>query len=222
MEILPGVHWIDGINGNCYLIDADELTLIDTGMPRKTKKILRYLTETLHTKPSKLKMIILTHGDIDHIGNASQLKEITGAKIAAHKVEAEYITGKKKRAMPKGGLAILFRLLSPLMRVKPFEIDVKLEDGDTIAEMKVIHTPGHTPGSIALYDARRKVLFTGDTLFYRDGKVKGPSEKFTMDMKSALLSIEKFRALDFDTILGGHGDPLKKGAAAMVRKFRTA
>ena len=53
MEIVPGVHLIEGINAHCYLIDGPELVLIDTGMPRKTKKILRYITDTLHRYPKR-------------------------------------------------------------------------------------------------------------------------------------------------------------------------
>jgi glyoxylase-like metal-dependent hydrolase (beta-lactamase superfamily II) len=69
MEIVPGIHVIEGISAHCYLIDGPELTLIDTGMPRKTKKILRYITDTLQKTPTDLKTILLTHCDIDLIGN---------------------------------------------------------------------------------------------------------------------------------------------------------
>ena len=97
MEIIPGIHWIEGINGNCYLIDGSELTLIDTGLPRKAKKILGYITGGLGRKPGDLKTIILTHCDNDHIGNAFELRNKTGAKIAAHSLDAEYIAGRKQR-----------------------------------------------------------------------------------------------------------------------------
>ncbi len=71
MEIVPGIHWIEGINGNCYLLVGTSLTLIDTGLPHKAKKILSYITETLQRSPSELKTIILTHFHPDHIGNAA-------------------------------------------------------------------------------------------------------------------------------------------------------
>ena len=105
------------------------------------------------------------------------------------------------------------------MKVQPFQIDLVLNDGDKIAGLAVIHVPGHTPGSIALYDPKRKVLFTGDTLRYRDGKVEGPPKKFTMDPERVQQSIEKLKSLDFDIMLGGHGEPLKHDASAKVREF---
>jgi len=219
MEIVPGIHWIEGINANCYLLVDKELTLVDTGLPHNTKKILGYIYEELHRQPSDLKMIILTHCDIDHIGNALELRNITDAKIASHSDDAEYIAGRKVRMMPKGAMSILFKLLAPFMKVKPFQVDVILNDGDKVAGLDVIHVPGHTPGSIALYDSKRKVLFTGDTLGYRDGKVQGPSERVTTDMKLARQSISKLKLPDFGVMLCGHGEPLKFGASAMVRKF---
>ena len=78
MEIIPGIHRVDDVNGNCYLIVRDRLTLIDTGLPRNSKKILRYIENTLKRTPSDLATIILTHYHIDHTGNVSELKKLTG------------------------------------------------------------------------------------------------------------------------------------------------
>ena len=219
MEVVPGVHWIEGINGNCYLIVNQTLTLIDTGLPRNAKKILRYITENLHRKPSDVTMIILTHSHFDHTGNAEQLRVVTGARIAAHQEDAVYIEGKQQALVPKGGMGMLFKVLSPLIKVRPFPVDTVLKDKDEIAGLSVIFTPGHTPGSISLYDAKRKVLFTGDTLRYVNGVLEGPSEKFSRDVALARASIKKLTALQFTTLLSGHGVPLTDNAAQRVRDF---
>jgi hydroxyacylglutathione hydrolase len=220
MEIIPGIHWIEGMNCNCYLIVEDEqLVLIDTGLPRKAKKIMAYITDNLHRKPKDLKLIILTHSHWDHTGSAQDLRKVTGTKIAAHKIEAEYISGRKHAPRPTGAIGLVFKLLSPFVKVRPFEVDTVLSDGDTIAGLRIIHVPGHTRGSIALYDPARKVLFPGDMLRYRKGTVEGPPEHFSYNMKQVRRSTEKLRSLDFDTMLGGHGGPLKKGAAKKVRKL---
>jgi hydroxyacylglutathione hydrolase len=221
MEIVPGIHMIQGITAHCYLVDNTELILIDTGMPKKTKKILRYITDTLERTPSDLKTILLTHCDIDHIGNALELRNITGAKIAAHPQDAEVIAGKKMRMTPKGGMRILFKLLESFLQVKPFEVDSMINEGDTISGLTVLHMPGHTQGSIALYDSKRKVLFIGDMLGFRDGVVQGPSKSVTMDMEQAYQSIEKLHNLDFTVMLSGHGAPLRSDASAKVREFIT-
>jgi hydroxyacylglutathione hydrolase len=221
MEIVPGIHMIQGITAHCYLVDNTELILIDTGMPKKTKKILRYITDTLERTPSDLKTILLTHCDIDHIGNALELRNITGAKIAAHPQDAQVIAGKKMRMIPKGGMRILFKLLESFLQVKPFEVDSMINEGDTISGLTVLHMPGHTQGSIALYDSKRKVLFIGDMLGFRDGVVQGPSKSVTMDMEQAYQSIEKLHNLDFTIMLSGHGAPLRSDASAKVREFIT-
>lgn len=217
MEITPGIHWIEGINGNCYLLADKDITLIDTGLPHKTKKILGYISDELHRKPSDLKMIVLTHCHVDHIGNAQELKKLTGARIAAHQEDAEYISGKKKLPGPRGVMRIIFKLGAQFMKVQPFPVDLLLHDGDKVVGLTVLHVPGHTPGSITLFDSKRKVLFTGDTLRYRGGKVEGPPNKFTMNPERAQQSIEKLKRLEFDIMLGGHGEPLRSGASAKVR-----
>jgi len=219
METVPGIHWIEGITGHCYIVVDKELTLIDIGMPHKTKKILRYITDELQRTPSELRTIVLTHCDIDHIGNALELRNLTGAKIAAHPHDAEVIAGKKIRMMPKGGMRILFKLLRSFMRVKPFHVDIMIKEGDNLSGFSVLHMPGHTMGSIALYDSKRKVLFIGDTLGCRDGVVQSPSKNVTMDMNQAYRSIEKLKDLDFIVMLSGHGEPLRSNASAKVTEF---
>jgi glyoxylase-like metal-dependent hydrolase (beta-lactamase superfamily II) len=196
-----------------------EITLIDTGLPHKTKKILQYITTELRRKPSEVKTILLTHGDVDHIGNAEELRRLTGAKLAAHPDDAEIMAGRKTRLIPKGGMSILFKLLLPVMRTKPFQVDLLANDGDNIAGLRVIHMPGHTPGSIAFYDEKRKVLFTGDALGFRNGKVHGPSERITMDSTKAYESLEKLASFDFTVMLSGHSKPLQADASAKVREF---
>ena len=119
--------------------------------------------------------------------------------------------------LPKGGIGVMLRLLSPFMRPAPVKADIILHESDVIAGMKVIHIPGHTPGSIALLDEKRKVLFPGDTLRYRDGRIEGPPAKFTPDPELARRSIERLKRYDFDVMLAGHGEPLRGGASEKVR-----
>jgi glyoxylase-like metal-dependent hydrolase (beta-lactamase superfamily II) len=77
--------------------------------------------------------------------------------------------------------------------------------------------PGHTAGSIALYDENRKILFSGDTLVYEAGIVHGSPPKLTMCPESVESSCEKLLAIDFDVMLGGHGAPFKPDAAKRIR-----
>lgn len=221
MEIISGIHLIDGTISHCYLLVDKEMTLIDTGLfPWYTHKIINYITHELHRIPSELKTIILTHIDIDHIGNACRLKRITGAKIALHTKDIDILRGKTKRTFPTSKLGVFFRFFTKILQ-NTFEVDYKLNDGDTISGLTVLHVPGHTPGSIALLDMHRKILFTADTLSYRDGFVKGPSKRYSMDVVQACQSINKYTTLDFNIMLSGHGDPLMADAAVKVKQFLT-
>jgi glyoxylase-like metal-dependent hydrolase (beta-lactamase superfamily II) len=219
MEIVPGIHQIDGVQGNCYIIARDRLILIDTGLPRSSKKILRYISDTLKRDPSELSTIILTHYHIDHTGNVRELKSLTDAKVAVHDADADFVAGKKTPPAPKGRLGLPFRLLGMFFRPAFVEPDIRLKTGDAITGLACIHTPGHTPGSICLLDPATKVLFAGDILKYDGEKLSGAPAQFTMDTDEARRSINLIATLDFAVLLCGHGIPLTSGAAEKVRDF---
>jgi glyoxylase-like metal-dependent hydrolase (beta-lactamase superfamily II) len=218
MEIVPGIHQVDGVNGNCFLIVRDELTLIDTGMPRNSAKIVNYIQDILNRKPTDIKTIVLTHFHIDHVGDASDLKKLSGAKVAIHEADADYVAGRKTQPAPRGVKGMIFKVLIPLFfGSRPVEPDIKLNDGDTIAGLTTIHTPGHTPGSICLFDPALKTLFAGDLLRFNGSKIEiGVSPLDTSEVQQ---SINKIAAIDFDIMLSGHGIPLRPDASVKVREF---
>jgi len=216
MEIIEGIHQVDGVNANVYVVvEGKELTLIDTGMPGNAGKILNYVTK-IGKQPSDISQIVLTHYHIDHAGSAYELKKATNAKIAVHEEDADFVSGKKAAPKPKN---ILFRAFSSVIKVKPVEVDTRLKEGDKIGRLIVVHSPGHTAGSICLHDVENKVLFVGDALRYKDGKLEGPPERMTPDMSAAKQSIRKIAKLDFDLMLSGHGDPLRPEAASRVKEL---
>lgn len=219
MEIIPGVHQIDGVNGNCYIIIGDGLVLIDTGLPNRTKKILEYVQVALGCIPSDIETIILTHYHLDHTGNAYELWDITGARVAIHENDADYVAGIKHMPIPGGFMGFLYRLLKVFFKFKPVQPDILLHDSDRIAGLTCIHTPGHTPGSICLYDPKFRLLFAGDTLRFMKGKVEGPPAQFTANKDQARASIEKIAKVDCDIMLSGHGEPLLSRASEKIREF---
>ncbi len=218
MEIVPGIHQVDGVKGNCFIIVQDDLTLIDTGMPKNSAKIVNYIQDVLKRKPSDIKTIVLTHFHIDHVGDAFDLKKLSGAKVAIHEADADYVSGRKTPPVPKGGMGMIVKVLMPLFFIsKPVEPDIKLKDRDIIAGLTCIHTPGHTPGSICLFDPASKILFAGDLLRFDGITIKmGP---LPLDTREVQQSINKIAALDFDIMLSGHGIPLRPDASVKVREF---
>jgi glyoxylase-like metal-dependent hydrolase (beta-lactamase superfamily II) len=222
MEIVTGINQIDGIQGNCFLVERDGLVLIDTGLPRSGKKILAYITGTLRRELHDVHTIIITHYHVDHTGNVAKLRRATGAKVAIHADDADYLTGKTPAAPLKGIRGRVLNLLMFLWPCEPLVPDILLHDGDTLAGLRCIHVPGHTPGSIALLDPERRVLFCGDALLTKNGIVGGPPSGATDNMERAMESIKVIAGLDFDVLLSGHGVPLRPKASDKVAGFLKA
>ena len=164
MEIIPGVHKIDGVTGaNCYLVTSgQEMILVDAGMRGSSKKVEIYLKK-LGKNPADIKYIVLTHSDIDHVGGAAETKKLTGSKLVIHALDAPVLAGKAKGKHVKGLLGMLFKLMSPVIRFPPVEPDIVVRENIDLAGFKIIYTPGHTDGSISLY-LPGKLIFVGDAL----------------------------------------------------------
>jgi len=219
MEVVPGIHRVDGVKGaNAYLvIGKDKMVAIDTGMPGNAKRIGRYI-ERLGKNLSDVEFIILTHADIDHIGSAAELKSVTGAKLVIHLDDAPILRGKQSFKTIRGPLGFIFKLAMNLMRYHPVEPDIVLSGDSEIESFRIIHTPGHTDGSICVYKPG-KVIFVGDALRSDPGgNPKPPPRRISLDEAKARISLEKISALDFDVLLPGHG-PLVNNASQKVKNM---
>jgi len=197
------------------------LTLIDTGMPGNSAKIADYLRSLGKRQTSYT--IVLTHSDIDHAGSVAELKERLGnVKVAIHEADAPRLAGEKPAKEVRGIVGVLFKIISPFMRLKPVEPNILLKDGDTIRELHVIHTPGHTEGSICLYSENLRALFVGDAL-RTDKKrdLKLPSDAMSLNVEEAKASIRKIAPYDFELLLPGHGPPILTGASKKVKELIT-
>lgn len=207
---------MDGVNCNVYLVeDGGKLLLIDTGLPRSDKKIIKAI-ENLNRSPSDVSTIVITHFHMDHVGSLKKMKEATGAKVAVHEADADFVAGTKEAPKPKN---LMIRALSSVMKSTPVEPDLRLKEGDKIGRLQVISTPGHTEGSISLLDSEQKVMFVGDAVRFMDGKLVGAPAQFTLDEAKAKESIGKIATYDFNIMLSGHGQPLTENASQKVKEF---
>ena len=218
MEILSDVHWVDGVTANTYLVLGDQITLIDTGTPGKQGDILNYLETVLKGKPEDIKTIVLTHHHMDHTGSLSELKKITNADIAVYKDDVDIISGEKPSSDPIY-MRFVSRLMATFTSYKYIKSNISLEENDMIDNYRVIHTPGHTPGSIALYNSDNGVVFVGDTLTYNGKRVGGPPSLLINDHEALKQSIKKISDLDSRIMLSGHGKPLIENAPEMIKDF---
>jgi hydroxyacylglutathione hydrolase len=222
-ELTKNVHKVDGVNANSYFVIEPEgsLTLIDSGTGADGGKILAYAS-SIGKKPADIKTIVLTHWHVDHVRGAAAIKAATKGNVAIHELDADILSGKAKAPGPKGGMGVLFALLSVFFKSKPVVPDVLLKDGDKLGGLTVIHTPGHTAGSISLLYPEGKAIFVGDAIISSDGGVKGPPKQFTQDMKQARESIGIIAKQDFRLMLSGHGKPIdSQDAPKMVARYLT-
>lgn len=203
MELMRGVHVIETL-ANCSLLTDDRLVLVDTSVDTEAVEVLAYLREHGY-RPTDVAHIVVTHTHPDHVGGLAALKEGTDAEVAAHRLEAGYVA--KTASYPGRPLA---HAACP--------VDVLLEDGDVYQELRVIHTPGHTPGNIALLDEARGLLIAGDTVRNDGGRLGPMPDIYNLDPGEHRDSIRKVAELDFEALIVGHGPPLRSGAAARLRK----
>lgn len=206
MEIAKGVHLIETY-ANCALYADGRLVLIDAGVDADAKDILAYLRKVGHA-PKDVGSIVITHTHPDHVSGLAAVKaQAPGAKVAAHRDDADYVARTKVYPGPPGA-----------QRHKAVPVDVRLEDGQAFEGFLVIHTPGHTPGSIALLDRERKVLVAGDSM--NNEKGLGPmSDEYNIDARQHRQSIKKLANYEFETIVFGHGRPIMKGGGAQVKSL---
>jgi glyoxylase-like metal-dependent hydrolase (beta-lactamase superfamily II) len=224
MKINENVYLFEKIKGaNAYLFISDnsEISIIDAGMPGNAPKILSQISE-LNISLEKIKYIILTHADIDHIGSVADLKKATGALVAIHEKEIPYLLGEKKKklkGMIGGMIVLILGILLKFMKTQNIVPDITLKEGDSIGGLKVISTPGHTEGSISLYNAE-SVLFSGDAIITdKHSNIKGFNNIATSDTLEAAKTINKIKHLKFEVLLPGHGSPVLKNASDKLRAY---
>ena len=218
MEIIPNVHLIPNIVANPYLlIDPDGLTLVDAGLPGSHKKILRYLAG-LGYAPKDLKRILITHSDYDHVGGLAALKVATGARVFASPVEAQAMAeGHASRPVkPRSFITrLLFGLMGSLFKPTPVQADELLSDGQTfpvLGGLRVVETPGHTPGHISLFAALAGILFCGDSIVSEEGGLRGSTGANNWDQASSDESVRKQAALGASIVCSGHGPVVLEAA----------
>lgn len=203
MEISKGVEMLHldfhgSIIHPVLLWDRDMAVLIDTGFPGQMED-LRVAMEKVGVSFDKLKAVILTHQDVDHIGSLPQILQECGdhLHVYAHELEKPYIQGE-----------------IPLLKDGHLEnppkgrVDYTLSDGQELpfcGGIRVIHTPGHTLGHISLYLTKSKTLVAGDSMYSVNGILAGIHEPSTPDMDAARLSIKKYVDLDIASVVCYHG-----------------
>ncbi|MGH2610694.1 MAG: MBL fold metallo-hydrolase [Tepidiformaceae bacterium] len=219
--VVPGVYLLDLGLSQAYLWDrGDALTLIDTGIAGSEQAILAAL-RSLGRSRVEVDDIVLTHYHDDHRGSAARLANHTGATVVAHGADEPVISGRESQPPPnltEEERPFAERVMPLVPQARPVEVARTVVDGDELAGgAVVVHVPGHTPGSIAIFVPSLRVLFTGDTIASVEGApILGP---FNLDRELAKESVRKQAGLDFDVACFGHGAPIVGGAKARIAEM---
>ncbi len=236
MQIAKGLHRIGSDIVNSYLVvDEGGVTIIDAGLPRYWTLLERELAQVGKTLDD-VRALILTHGDSDHIGFAAQLYREKG--IAAYLHPADTARARLEVKKPNSGWGPV--KIGPLagfmwysarqggLRIPPAGELRPVEDGqvlDVPGAPRIIHVPGHTPGSIAVHVPAVDALFIGDTMTTRNvlTGVTGPKPApFTLEPEQAVASLGRIDPVDATWVLPGHGPAWDGGVAEAVRLTREA
>ena len=221
MEVRPGIHQIPGLRwSNAYLlVEEERLTLVDAGLPGSGHKIFHYI-RSIGRNPRELQQVLLTHGHPDHVGPLKKLSQTTGAAITVHRADTRHRQGSQEHWLHYHGQLIFLPGSLPFLHRIPAHGFI--EDGQVLpvlGGLQVLHTPGHTAGSVCFYLAAQGVLLTGDTLL-GDGYIfRRPVPFPGTNFRDYRASVERLAGLSFETALVGHGRPVLEGGTARLQEM---
>ena len=200
-------------------------TLVDTGVPGLEEAIAAAMAEA-GVGIEDLRRIVLTHQDIDHVGSLHALAQASGARVLAHEVEAPFIDGSQQPRFARPEVLERGPEFRPVVEsLRPTPVDHTLTDGerlDLAGGVRVVSTPGHTPGHQCLYLERSRTLIAGDALLAHGGCLHRPSPDFTMDLATAHESVLKLAELDVRAIVCYHGGVVDDDTNGQLRRLAAA
>jgi len=216
VELAPAVWRIptslgNMINSYAFREPDGTITLVDVGLRWIGARRIRAGLAAIGARPGDVGRIVVTHAHVDHVGSLARVVADTGAEVVAHEREAPYLRdGRTPRAVKKKPSRI------PAVAVAGQFLDGALLP--VAGGLRVVHTPGHTPGHVSLLHEPTGVLVTGDALFNVRAISYGLS-RFCTDPALNRTSADALGDLDFEVAAFTHGPEIRVGAREAVRAF---
>lgn len=221
--------------------DEKEFILIDTGMPKTSKQLIKAAEERFG-RQSRARAILLTHGHFDHVGSVIELVEEWKCPVYAHAEEMPYLTGRKPYPKPdaavQGGMVAK---MSPVFPREPLELGRHVmaypEDGTVphLPDFKWIHVPGHTEGQVAFFREKDRLLIAADAfvstkqenlyeVVTQQKEINGPPRYLTPDWTQAKETVVRLQQLNPEIAITGHGpvvggEELRQGLDELVQNW---
>jgi glyoxylase-like metal-dependent hydrolase (beta-lactamase superfamily II) len=234
MQIASSLHRIGNGSVNAYLIEeSGEVTIVDAGLPGYWADLPGELA-AMGRSLDDVRALVLTHGHSDHIGFAERFRRERSLIPQVHDLDARMARGEVKPVNQQSGKTrigpligfLLFGIRRGALRTPPLAEVATFGDGATLdvpGAPRVIHVPGHSPGSAALHFAGHDALLIGDafaTLAVTSGAVGPRIAPFTSEPAEALASLERIETVEARWALPGHGEPWTGGVGAAVAAVR--
>ena len=225
VRIADGVFQMRALGARVtVLAESGDAILVDSGLPGSYRIVTRGLMDCGVAR-DRISRVVVTHAHPDHSGGLAELVAGTGATVAVHESEADIVEGATPAPSPLRSplLAAVSQPAVSRLTGGPVPVGQRLRDGDLLPfpnEVRIVHLPGHTPGSIGLHLPEKGVVIVGDALQFKFGwRLYPPAPGVTYCPKMAMRSLEKLLALDFHTICFSHFPPLRKNARDSLRRL---
>ncbi len=223
--LAPGIWRIPTIGAsavNSFLFEEPDgsLTAVDAGIKgRGPARIVAGLA-ALGRRPEQVGRILLTHAHFDHAGGAAGIVGRTNAPLAAHEIEAPYL--RRGRTPSYQGRNPLYRLLSRPAKLQVVDASSTFRDGDLIdvaGGLRVLHTPGHTPGHCAFLHEPSGVLITGDSIFNWRSRMAWSYASFCTDPELNQDTADRLGEAEYEIAAFTHGPEIRDNARESIRDF---